>query len=335
MRPPGPPATIVAVLLVLAGTLTAALAEPCAGTDLYARLGREEPAFVASIEAEAARMPHGSGRLFRLTRPGLAPSFVFATAHVTDPRVTSLSPAVRHALDDATTVALELVENTEEIAQALARDPKNYVSLVLARAEEKPDRFLSVEALARLERALPAFGLPGVAARTLRPSFLAVILSVPPCAAAEAARQPVLDQRLKELAVRSGKTVVGLETPVEQFAIFDTLSAEVQRELLLASIANIDRAEDIYEAILALYREARLGVLLTWARRSRGPLLAPLPAAFYEALIDARNARMAQRALPLTAKGAVLIAVGALHLPGEKGLLRLFENAGYTVEMVE
>jgi uncharacterized protein YbaP (TraB family) len=37
------------------------------------------------------------------------------------------------------------------------------------------------------------------------------------------------------------------------------------------------------------------------------------------------------RALPLVEKGPVLIGVGALHLPGESGLVQLFRDAGFTV----
>ena len=40
---------------------------------------------------------------------------------------------------------------------------------------------------------------------------------------------------------------------------------------------------------------------------------------------------MFRNALPLVAKGGAFIAVGALHLPGEKGLAKMFADAGYRV----
>ena len=43
---------------------------------------------------------------------------------------------------------------------------------------------------------------------------------------------------------------------------------------------------------------------------------------------------MAQRALPILAQGNAFMAVGALHLPGQEGLVRLLRNAGYTVTSV-
>jgi hypothetical protein len=45
-----------------------------------------------------------------------------------------------------------------------------------------------------------------------------------------------------------------------------------------------------------------------------------------------RNAVMAQRAIPWLEKGGVFMAVGALHLPGNEGVVALLQQAGFTVE---
>jgi uncharacterized protein YbaP (TraB family) len=57
-------------------------------------------------------------------------------------------------------------------------------------------------------------------------------------------------------------------------------------------------------------------------------------AAFEEAMITARNRTMAAHAEPILDRGNAFIAVGALHLPGEKGLIELFRQDGYTVTAV-
>jgi uncharacterized protein YbaP (TraB family) len=44
---------------------------------------------------------------------------------------------------------------------------------------------------------------------------------------------------------------------------------------------------------------------------------------------------MRDRAIPLLSQGGAFIAVGAAHLPGKEGLLRLFEADGYNIEMIE
>jgi hypothetical protein len=50
---------------------------------------------------------------------------------------------------------------------------------------------------------------------------------------------------------------------------------------------------------------------------------------FTERLLDARNERMAERMQPRLAEGGAFVAVGALHLPGEGGILKLLEGQGY------
>jgi hypothetical protein len=56
---------------------------------------------------------------------------------------------------------------------------------------------------------------------------------------------------------------------------------------------------------------------------------------FQEKLLVERNEKMSGVAEPLLDKGGVFIAVGALHLPGEKGLVALLRQAGYSVSPLE
>jgi uncharacterized protein YbaP (TraB family) len=56
--------------------------------------------------------------------------------------------------------------------------------------------------------------------------------------------------------------------------------------------------------------------------------------AFLRRLIDDRNVQMVERMLPRLQRGSTFIAIGALHLPGEKGILQLLAEKGYTVSVV-
>jgi len=53
---------------------------------------------------------------------------------------------------------------------------------------------------------------------------------------------------------------------------------------------------------------------------------------FIEQGIEARNHRMLESLLPLLAESPVFVAVGALHLPGEKGLVSLLRKNGYILK---
>ena len=58
-------------------------------------------------------------------------------------------------------------------------------------------------------------------------------------------------------------------------------------------------------------------------------------AAFEKRMVEMRNYVMAERAEPLLESGSAFIAVGAMHLPGETGLVTLLRQAGYRLQPVD
>jgi uncharacterized protein len=328
---------VLTALVALAPLLPAWAA--CAGKDLLARIKGTHPDYLATVEREAAALPFNRGKLFRLSKAGVSPSHVFGTAHVSDPRATAFTPAMLAALDAARVVVLELKDSeglgNKQMFEGV--DPATMLRFTLATAEQRPDRFLTPELLARLEKALPPYGLPAAAARSFRPSMLALTLAVPACASKDVAAGKVVDALIAQRARQAGKQIVGLETIVEQLASVSGFPAATERELLTGMVKMLDDAEDAFEALVARYAAGDIGVVLAWARQLYPVpgVDARMPPEFYTELIDRRNVRMAKRALPLLSDGNAFIAVGAAHLPGEGGLLKLFEKAGYTVEMLE
>ena len=55
---------------------------------------------------------------------------------------------------------------------------------------------------------------------------------------------------------------------------------------------------------------------------------------FTDMLLYNRNENWAKKLEGLMAKNALVIAVGAGHLPGERGVINLLRKAGYIVEPV-
>ena len=294
------------------------------------------PTRVGPAEAEERAIPFARGRLFRITRQGIRPSWLFGTIHLSDPRVTAFSPALREAIRGARTVALELAPEEG------ARGEKLFASLglrgtakLLAKGPERGDRLLAPGDLKRLEALLAARDLPTSAARVLKPGFLALLLSIPACAAA--GEDDDVDTRVGRLGGDAKVRVVGLETADEQISAMTGFAPEIQRDLMIATLDGAPYLEDVHETLIRRYLESRTGAILAISRLGLPipGLERPLPPIVREAVIDARNRRMRDRALPLLKRGGAVIAVGAAHLPGEQGLARLIENAGYGIEIVE
>lgn len=55
---------------------------------------------------------------------------------------------------------------------------------------------------------------------------------------------------------------------------------------------------------------------------------------FVERVVNERNTRMAERMQPRLKEGGTFIAVGALHLFGDRGVLSLLERRGWRVTRV-
>ena len=55
---------------------------------------------------------------------------------------------------------------------------------------------------------------------------------------------------------------------------------------------------------------------------------------YAERLLDIRNRLMVARMMPRLGEGNALVAVGALHLPGRRGILNLLAEEGYHIARV-
>jgi uncharacterized protein len=111
---------------------------------------------------------------------------------------------------------------------------------------------------------------------------------------------------------------------------------DVAATLLTLAAGNPTLDDDLYATMLRLYRQSRPAEILAVSDALGGLSEAERGAQdeFMRALLQGRNARMAERAAPLLASGGAFIAVGALHLAGKDGLIERFRAESYTITKV-
>lgn len=291
------------------------------------------------LEAAARSVPNGEGLLFRIERDGLDASHLFGTMHLSDPRVLDLAPAVETAFADADRLVVETLDIADEAKMA---------GQLLMRADLTqipPGRelsdFVPEDRRADLEAALEENGTPLATVRTLQPWFVAVSLAMPAC---EIARQAegarVLDLHLLDRAEAEGMALSGLETGPEQLEALASLPLDLQGENLMATLDIADRLPDVFETMIELYAEGRIA-LIGSAIEAVAPAgtdeasAAEIYAAFEERVVTARNHTMAERLEPILSEGGAFVAIGALHLPGEEGVVELLSQDGWTVTRVD
>jgi uncharacterized protein YbaP (TraB family) len=193
---------------------------------------------------------------------------------------------------------------------------------------------------ARFERVADAgwrYGLPASGLRRLKPWAVMLLLSAHP---SELARRngretsPRLDLVLQRRGTAQGMVIFGLESASEQIALFDELSVADQVAFLDAAIAENASIGRWWRTMKEAYLARNVGAISELLSESRTADDQELLQLFQERLIDQRNERMVERMEQRLAEGHAFIAVGALHLPGKRGILNLLEQRGYAVTRV-
>ena len=277
--------------------------------------------------ARAGELPYGQGLLWQVQAPNGQTSHVFGTFHTSDPRVLALPAPVVEALDRTETLAVEIVLTPQ--------DQQTLAMAAMLRDGRSLDQILGPKLFARSAAAAQRYGLAAAQLRAFKPWGLFSLFALPP---EEWERQRrgirALDFHLQDLAARQGKRVMALESVREQVALFDSFSDAEQVMLLRSTLDEYQRNSNYFEDMVRDYLARDLSAihaLLTEPAEGMDPAF---QARFIERFNDRRNLAMVQRALALLRRGKAMIAVGALHLPGPKGILSLLAERGYKVSRV-
>ena len=139
---------------------------------------------------------------------------------------------------------------------------------------------------------------------------------------------------LQSRASAAGTPVHGLETIEEQVGVFAGLPEADQVALLDAALALNAEVDRLYEDMKRAYLAGDLDALQQIAEEQQATSDPALEARLEDRLIGSRNRRMAERLTVHLTRGGAFVAVGALHLSGDAGVLHLLEQQGYRVERV-
>lgn len=147
--------------------------------------------------------------------------------------------------------------------------------------------------------------------------------------------QATFDGYFQQVAQQQGKGVGGLETVDFQVGVlFKGQSLERQKELLMCLVDNKEHTELMAEQLVeAFFKQDLVGVKAVMDEKEQTKCDSTPEEE--DALIYNRNANWAKLMPQIMADKATFFAVGAGHLPGEKGVLQLLKNAGYMIEGVK
>ena len=271
-----------------------------------------------------APLPAGDfshGLLWKIETPGAAPSYLFGTFHTSDPRITVLPCPVKTVFDQTSSYTMEMITNGAGI-----------VSMAEAMFFNDGKTLKDVVGEALYKDTLDVIGISDAgkarSINSMKPWAVMMTLSGP----REGGGLP-LDLALQYQATRQGKPTYGLETMDEQIAVFNGMSLADQVTLLRDTVQTQKGAQDAMEDLTRAYLDRNLAALMALNDRFK-----PADTRVYDTLMDRllvqRNRNMAERMQKYLKQGNAFIAVGALHLPGDTGLLRLLSAGGHQVTRI-
>lgn len=146
--------------------------------------------------------------------------------------------------------------------------------------------------------------------------------------------QEQLDMYLQQKGSEQGKKLGAFETMDFQLnLLFNGQSLKRQAELLACDLSDEEKTFDTMKRLTENYMSQNLSALHELSLERRGNHCDPLPGEM-EAMVDDRNKRWVDSLPAMMKESSTFVAVGALHLPGESGMINLLKEKGYTVEPV-
>jgi hypothetical protein len=251
-----------------------------------------------------------------VSRDGEPAGYLLGTIHSEDPRVLDFSESLIEQLGSVDQFAMEMVPDLPTLNRLT--EYMHYQDGSALEDRIGPERF------ERVRSALSGYRMPPDWIAGMKVWAAMMTLSVPPPKTGL-----FMDFSLSLRAAGSGLKVIGLETLEEQLSFLESMPMEQQLALLDQALDEFDRIGEVHDEMVDHYLAGDLGGLEAKTDEQLGALSPEARQYFVEEGIVARNRRMVDALLPKLADGTVFIAVGALHLPGESGLIQSLRDRGY------
>ncbi len=247
------------------------------------------------------------------------PSYLFGTMHIDDARAFNFSDAVFPAIQNTEKFALEI--QPDSLMGSLFNEKNTNGK----KAHLVFKKLLNKKEYQKLsKRFFDVNGYPMEESNISDPEMLLIALQ--PDEDKESDKSNFVDMHLYAHAKTMRKQIVGLEKLEDQMNFFKKLDPKEQRKLALSYIKNsISKYKKKLEEMTKVYLTGDIDAIDDYISSHDG----------YDYELQSRNKVMCKSIIKEIQGSSLFSAVGAAHLPGEFGLIKLLQNEGYTVTPVE
>jgi len=259
--------------------------------------------------------------LWKISGNGLSkPSYLYGTIHVTCDA--TLHSGVEKAMSETSQLYLE-IDMDDPNMQSLMMG-----SMMMAGGKKmstlaKPEEVRLVDNYLKKNLGMPLAMMDQVKPIFISMMFLTKLLDCP---------VQSVEQNLIKISAAQKEEVFGLETVSEQMAVLDAVPYEEQMTELVKSVQS-DLSNDKKEInmLLDLYKNQDIEGMLKAARESENVTTSK----YENELLIRRNQNWISKIARAAAEKPTFFGVGAAHLAGENGVIKLLRKAGFRVEAVK
>ena len=278
--------------------------------------------------------------LYRISGKGLeSPSYIVGTYHLAPASFADSIPGMRQAIEQTNQVCGELdmmdafkPENAARLMQSQMLPEGITLSSLLTADQLSRLNALLLEVLgSNLEDETFAAQV-----EKMKPVALSTTLSLATYMKKTQSFNPMelLDNYFQMLALQSGKSVKGFETVDFQMEVLYGADLPKQVNDLMCMVDHFEESTKLVDRITTAYFAQDFKQLEAVLEEELEGECAGTPEE-EAALLDNRNLNWIKMMPDMMAEQPTLFVVGAGHLCGEQGVLKLLEGLGYTVEGIK
>ena len=252
-------------------------------------------------------------------------AYLLGSIHVGDDKLYPLPAAVESAFAAAKVLIVEV--NAKAVDQAKAMELVGKYGLY--GSDDNLSKHISKETADALDAYCSANGLPREGLESLKPWVVAV--TVLAMSLKKAGQDPNLGIDMHFLnASRPPQRIAELETADFQLSLLASATDQEQQEMLASTLKRAANAKEYLQKMRDAYLAGDSDTLLSLIHDQESG-----PASLMKKMVNDRNITMtASLEQYLKGKEPCFVVVGAAHLLGDNGIIKLLQSKGYRVELV-
>jgi uncharacterized protein len=270
--------------------------------------------------------------VWRVEKPGLAPSYLFGTMHIPDKRFIKFNPTVKQMFKSVDAVYTEINMNDLEDAAAVV------LKQGMLPADQSIYDFIEGQDLKDLESImLDEYNVSLGLFKQMKPFMIAMLLEQLNLAKIYGGGGKALDSQLYSAGQRAKKEMGGVETIAEQMNAFKVLSDQEAAHALRKQIqhlkADLAIGRNRLKEMAEIYVSGDTEALYKFTQEDFDPN-DPIEVKFIDALLYKRNIHMADRVAKKLIdhpKMSYVFAFGAMQFIGPKNVVQKLQAKGFKV----